>query len=154
MTYSPPSSAPEPAVQSHEGAGAAFDLRLAPPEWLSDNARLAIVCPPARIVDASPAMLALFGVNDTEALEARLSRGEGPSARRLRHLAATLPIGEPPRLEGMRFVVERRRSERQFALRPRPRAGGRDLAFGVDSGPGRRELPSRLRPLTAATLAA
>ena len=54
-------------------------------------------------------MLALFEVNDTNALEARLLRGEGPSARRLRHLAATLPVGEPARLEGMRFVVERRR---------------------------------------------
>ena len=53
-------------------------------------------------------MLALFGAKDREALEARLVRGEGPSARRLRHLAATLPIGEPPRLEQIRVVVERR----------------------------------------------
>jgi PAS domain S-box-containing protein len=107
LTHSPPPSAPEPAVQSHEKA-AAFEPRLAPPDWLGDNARLAIVFPPARIVAASQAMLALFEVNDTDALEARLLRGEGPSARRLRHLAATLPVGEPPRLEGMRFVVERR----------------------------------------------
>jgi len=64
--------------------------------------------PPARLVEASPAMLALFGVNDAHGLEARLVRGEGPSARRLRHLAATLAVGGPPRLEGMRFVVERR----------------------------------------------
>ena len=53
-------------------------------------------------------MLALFGAKDCEALEARLIRGEGPSARRLRHLAATLPIGEPSRLEPIRLVVERR----------------------------------------------
>ena len=53
-------------------------------------------------------MLALFGAKDCEALEARLLRSEGPSARRLRHLAATLPIGEPPRLEQIRVVVERR----------------------------------------------
>ena len=53
-------------------------------------------------------MLALFGAKDCEALEARLVRGEGPSARRLRRLAATLPIGEPPRLEQMRVVVDRR----------------------------------------------
>jgi hypothetical protein len=109
LTHSPPSSAPAPAVQSPEEAGAAFDPRLAPPDWLGDSARLAIVFPPVRIVAASPAMLALFEVNDTNALEARLLRGEGPSARRLRHLAATLPVGEPARLEGMRFVVERRR---------------------------------------------
>jgi PAS domain S-box-containing protein len=77
-------------------------------DWLGDHARLAIAGSPARIIDASPAMLALFGVDDFEALEARLLRGEGPSARRLRHLAATLPVGDPPRLEGMRFVVDRR----------------------------------------------
>ena len=53
-------------------------------------------------------MLALFGAKDCEALEARLVRGEGPSARRLRHLAATLPIGESPRLEQIRVVVDRR----------------------------------------------
>ena len=107
MTHWPPSSAPEPAVQSPEKA-ATFDLRLAPADWLGDAARLAIASSPARIVAASPAMLALFAVNDMNALEARLLRGEGPSARRLRHLAATLSVGEPPRLEGMRFVVERR----------------------------------------------
>jgi PAS domain S-box-containing protein len=107
VTHWPPSSAPEPAVQSPEKA-ATFDLRLAPADWLGDAARLAIASSPARIVAASPAMLALFAVNDMNALEARLLRGEGPSARRLRHLAATLSVGEPPRLEGMRFVVERR----------------------------------------------
>jgi PAS domain S-box-containing protein len=69
---------------------------------------LAIVSPPARIVAASPAALAFFAANDLDALEARLMQGEGPSARRLRHLAATLPIGEPPRLERMLFVVDRR----------------------------------------------
>ena len=53
-------------------------------------------------------MLALFGAKDGEALEARLVRAEGPSARRLRHLAATLPIGEPSRLEQIRLVVDRR----------------------------------------------
>ena len=53
-------------------------------------------------------MLALFGARDCEALEARLVRAEGPSARRLRHLAATLPIGEPSRLEQIRLVVDRR----------------------------------------------
>ena len=53
-------------------------------------------------------MLALFGLKDCEALEARLVLGEGPSARRLRRLAATLPLGEAPRLEQMRVVVDRR----------------------------------------------
>ena len=53
-------------------------------------------------------MLALFGAKDCEELEARLMRGEGPLARRLRRLAATLPIGGPPRLEPMRVVLDRR----------------------------------------------
>ncbi len=53
-------------------------------------------------------MLALFGAKDCEALEARLVRGQGPLARRLRRLMATLPIGEAPRLEPMRVVVDRR----------------------------------------------
>ena len=53
-------------------------------------------------------MLALFGAKDCVALEARLVRGEGPLARRLRRLAATLPFGEPPRLEPMRILVDRR----------------------------------------------
>ncbi len=103
----PPSSAAEPAVQPQEEA-AGFDPQLAPPDWLRDHARFAIGFPPLRIIEASPALLALFGVSDAKALEARLIRGEGPSARRLRHLAATMPVGEPARLEGMRFVVDRR----------------------------------------------
>ena len=61
LTHWPPSSAPEPAVQSPEKA-ASFDPRLAPADWLGDAARLAIAGSPARIVAASPAMLALFAV--------------------------------------------------------------------------------------------
>jgi PAS domain S-box-containing protein len=124
LTHSPPSSAAEPAVQPHEQADAAFDPRLAPADWLSDNARLAIMFPPARIVAASPAMLALIGVSDFESLEARLVRGQGPSARRLRHLAATLPVGELPRLEGMRFVVDRRPRSVNFRCVRIPAPGG------------------------------
>ena len=107
MTHSPPSSADLTAL-SREQAVAAFDPSHAPQEWLNDKARLAILFPPGLVVSASPAMLALFGAKDCEALEARLARGEGPSARRLRHLAATLNIGEPPRLEQIRLVVGRR----------------------------------------------
>ena len=108
LTYSPPSSAAEITGLSREQAGAAFDPHDAPGAWLADNARLAILFPPGLVVSASPAMLALFDARDREALETRLARGEGPSARRLRHLAATLPIGEP-RLEQMRLTVDQRR---------------------------------------------
>jgi len=96
------------ALLSREEASAAFDPERAPQDWRNDNARLAIVSPPARIVAASPAMLALFGAGDFDALEARLMQGERPSARRLRHLAATLPVGELSRLERMGFVLDRR----------------------------------------------
>ncbi len=60
-----------------------------------------------RVVRASEAALRLFGA-DAEALERRLIGGEGPSARRLRRLAQTLPVGAPPRLERMRFSIGRR----------------------------------------------
>ena len=108
LTHSPPSSATDLAALPREQAAAAFDRRDAPEDWLRDKARLAILFPPGFLVSASPAMLALFGAKDCEALEARLVAGDGPSARRLRRLAATLPLGEPPRLEQMRFVVDRR----------------------------------------------
>ncbi len=108
MTHSPPSSAADLKALSREQAAAAFARHHTPEEWLRDKARLAILSPPGLIVSASPSMLALFGAKDCEALEARLVRAEGPSARRLRHLAATLPIGEPSRLEHMRLVVDRR----------------------------------------------
>lgn len=107
MTHSPPSSAAELTVLSREQVAAAFDPHDAPAEWLADKARLAILFPPGLVVSASPAMLALFETNACEALEARLIRGDGLSARRLRHLAATLPIGEP-RLEQIRLIVDRR----------------------------------------------
>ena len=107
MTHSPPSSAAELTALSREQAAATFDSRDAPQEWRNDKARLAILFPPGFVVSASPAALALFGAKDCEALEARLIRGEGLSARRLRRLAATLPMGEP-RLEPMRLIVDRR----------------------------------------------
>ncbi|HTZ67885.1 MAG TPA: hypothetical protein VMB83_10550, partial [Roseiarcus sp.] len=107
MTHSPPSAAADFTILSREQADAAFDPRGAPREWLADRARLAILFPERLVVNASPAMLALFEAKDCEALEARLARGEGPSARRLRRLAETLPVGEP-RLEQMRLVVDRR----------------------------------------------
>ena len=108
MTHSPPSSPADLTALSREQAATAFDRHDAPEEWLKDKARLAILSPPGFLVSASPAMLALFGAKDCEALEARLVQGDGPSARRLRRLAATLPFGEAPRLEQMRFVVDRR----------------------------------------------
>jgi PAS domain S-box-containing protein len=108
LTHSPPSSAADLTPQSREQAAAAFDREDAPAAWLKDKARLAILSPPGLLVSASPAMLALFGAKDREALEVRLLQGDGPSARRLRRLAATLAFDESPRLEQMRLMVDRR----------------------------------------------
>jgi PAS domain S-box-containing protein len=108
LTHSPPASAADLTPLSREQAAAAFDRENAPEEWLKDKARLAILSPPGLLVSASPAMLALFGAKDREALEARLVQGDGPSARRLRRLAATLAFDEAPRLEQMRLMVDRR----------------------------------------------
>ena len=108
MTHSPPASAADLTPLSREQAAAAFDRENAPEGWLKDKARLAILSPPGLLVNASPAMLALFGAKDREALEARLVQGDGPSARRLRRLAATLAFDEAPRLEQMRLMVDRR----------------------------------------------
>jgi PAS domain S-box-containing protein len=108
LTHSPPSSAADLTPLSREQAAAAFDREDAPEEWLKGKARLAILSPPGLLVSASPAMLALFGAKDRKALEARLVRGDGPSARRLRRLAATLAFDEAPRLEQMRLMVDRR----------------------------------------------
>ena len=126
-------------------------IRGAPPDWLRDHARLAIEGSPARIVDASPAILALFGVDDFEALEARLLRGEGPSARRLRHIAATLPIGDLPETRMHALGHRPAADERQFALRPDRRARRRDVAPGLDFRPWAPRAPNRLHPPTTAT---
>jgi PAS domain S-box-containing protein len=107
LTHSPPTSAVDHAGLPRERAAAAFDPNAAPREWLNDKARFAILSSPGWVVSASPAILALLKADDGEALEARLLRGEGPTARRLRHLAETLPIGEP-RLEQLRIVVDKR----------------------------------------------
>ena len=124
MTHSPPSSAADLTPLSREQAAAAFDRQDAPEEWLKDKARLAILVPPGILVSASPAMLALFGAKDCGALEARLLQGDGPSARRLRRLATTLPIGEAPRLEQMRLVVDRRLASVNLRCARIPAPGG------------------------------
>ena len=97
-------------------------------------------------------MLALFGVKDCEALEARLIRGEGPSARRL---AASRSDASPRRAAASRADAPRRRppaDQRQFALRPHCRAGRSGLAFAVGSGSRRRKRRGRPRPQRSARL--
>ncbi len=96
------------AVLSPEAAAAAFDAaeRAEPPR--GGDARLAILDSAGRIVFASPSALRLFEAKDQSELKSRLLPGDGPNARRLRHLAATLPVGEAPRLEHVRTLAGRR----------------------------------------------
>ena len=69
---------------------------------------LAILAESGRIVYAAPAALSLFHVANSAELSGKLAGRETPTARRLRHLARTLPIGPPGRLERMRFANGRR----------------------------------------------
>jgi PAS domain S-box-containing protein len=73
-----------------------------------DDARLLIIDADARIIYATEDALELFGAKDRSDLRYRLLAGEGPTARRLRHLTTSLPIGEAPRLERLRFFSMRR----------------------------------------------
>ena len=106
MSLLPPKPPADSVAPTAEHAAVVFD---ALPNWPADSACLAIAGLPARIGYANAAALALFGVKDIAAFDTRLLTGAGPSARRLRHLAATLPIGDAPRLERMLFFVGRRR---------------------------------------------
>jgi PAS domain S-box-containing protein len=68
----------------------------------------AIVDKNAEILYATSAAMRLFGAKGRADLQRALVASESPNARRLRHLAAALPIGGPPRLERMRFTLGRR----------------------------------------------
>ena len=138
LTHLPPSSVLDLKVSPHGKAAEAFDLNEAPWEWRLDNARVAIQFPAGAVVMASRAMLALFEAEDCEALETRLTRGDGPRARRLRRLAATLPIGEP-RLEQVRLVVERRPVNINLRCVRVRRSRRCELALCVGSSSGRRK---------------
>ena len=90
-----------------------------------------------RVAAVSPAMLRLFGADDIEALERRLVKGEGPSARRLRHLAATLPGSDSPRLEHLRVGRGPRQSSVAFSCIC---LAGRDGADFIRSAPAEGEV--------------
>ena len=52
----------------------------------------------------------MFGGKSRAELQRLLLAGDGPTARRLRHLAATMTVGGPPRLERLTVVAGRRTS--------------------------------------------
>src|SRR5271166_4286604 len=108
LTSLPPRRPEDWALLTPDGADALFEAAEPTAQQLNGAARLLIIDDKARIVHATSDALALFGVKDLGDLQARLLAGDGPTARRLRHLAATLPIGAAPRLERMRFSLGRR----------------------------------------------
>ncbi|MGA2794427.1 MAG: PAS domain S-box protein, partial [Roseiarcus sp.] len=62
---------------------------------------------PARIVFANQAAHALFRTGNLQQLNAAAMIGASPGARRLRQLASASTAGAPPRLELLRFFVDR-----------------------------------------------
>ncbi len=62
---------------------------------------------PLRVEFANPAALALFGALSRELIEAIALNADSPGARRLHRLAES-PAGKPPRLEWLRFYIDRR----------------------------------------------
>ncbi len=90
-----------------DAANAVFDASELAPRG-QNGTRLLIIDAQARIAYATQNALELFGAKHRSDLQDRLLASEGPTARRLRHLATSLPIGEAPRLERLRFSPERR----------------------------------------------
>ncbi len=108
------------------------------------DARLLIIDTQAQIVYATPDALELFGAKDRSDLQARLLSGEGPTARRLRHLTASLPIGERPRLERVRFFPQGRAAS--FNLRCARVAAPDGAAYLVLWAPGAGAGRDQIRP--------
>ena len=90
-----------------DAADAAFDAAELASRG-QDGARLLIIDAQGQIVYATQDALELFGAKDRSDLQDRLLAGEGPTARRLSHLTTSLPIGEAPRLERLRYFSKRR----------------------------------------------
>ena len=74
-------------------------------ERLSPDSPLVVIAgEPSRVLFATPAALVAFHAASLKALDLAALGGDGPTARRLRHLAATLGVGAPPRLEALRVA--------------------------------------------------
>ena len=81
----------------------ATEALIAVAERAAPGALVAIVDPRGRAVALTPVGRARLGAADLADFERRFLSGNGPDARRLRHLAATLPTGQAPRLERLRW---------------------------------------------------
>jgi PAS domain S-box-containing protein len=108
LTVSPPIFSADDSTLTPGVASALFETGQPGTDRRGGDAPLLIMNARGRIAFATPEALELFGARDRSDLQNRLLAGEGPTARRLRHLTGALPIGEAPRLERMRFVLEGR----------------------------------------------
>ena len=108
MTDSPPIFSDDDSTLTPGVARALFDAWQPGTDRREGDVRLLVINAKGQIAFATPEALELFGARDRSDLQNRLLAGEGPTARRLRHLTETLPIGEAPRLERMRFVLQGR----------------------------------------------
>ena len=95
----PPSKGSEDSVLTPAATSALFDAAA---KWTGAASPIAIVDEAGRAVGVTAVGLALVGAVDRADFQRRLLSGDGPGARRLRRLAATLPIAEGPRLERIR----------------------------------------------------
>jgi PAS domain S-box-containing protein len=108
LTVSPPIFSDDDSTLTPGVARALFDAAQPGTDQRGGDAPLLIINARGRIVFATREALEFFGARDRSDLQNRLLAGQGPTARRLRHLTGTLPIGEAPRLERMFFVLEGR----------------------------------------------
>ena len=105
MISTPPKPPEDRDVLASDQADALF---AATQDQSGDARNLAILGGNDEILYATPAALRLFGAESRAAFERLMAAGDGPIPRRLRHLAATLPVGGPARLEQFRFFHRRR----------------------------------------------
>ncbi len=98
---------------------------------------------PARVRFATPAALALFGVETLGALDAVALAAQSPGARRLRHLVEALAQGIAPRMESLRFFAGRLPLPVGLMCARIASSQGRDfLVMATPPSPGEAEPPA------------
>ena len=107
MNSTPSRISEDRPVLAADEARALFESARGVENETGETCDLAIVGKNGDILYAAPGATRLIGVKDRADLQRALGCGESPNARRLRHLAGTLPIGGPPRLERIRFSLGR-----------------------------------------------
>ena len=114
---------------------------------IAGDRELAALNSEGAVVSAAPESFALFKAQSADELTRRLTGGDGPTARRLRRLAATLPIGASHRLERMSFTVGRRPIVLNLRLMRSSTAAGEPLL--VLFAPGNPEPPAALANMSS-----